>query len=73
LSVNVSDALCGPAALGANETASVQEPFAARVTGIGPHEPPPVTTNSGSDEIAPAMISGLVLPVLRIVKLFASD
>jgi hypothetical protein len=63
LSVNVSDALCGPGELGANETAMVHEPFAASITGIGPHDPP-LTTNSGSDEIALEMISGFVLPVL---------
>jgi hypothetical protein len=41
----------------------VHEPFAASITGIGPHDPP-LTTNSGSDEIALEMISGFVLPVL---------
>jgi len=73
LSVNASDPLCGPGALGANETAIVHELFAARVTGIAPHDPPPVTANSGSDEIALEMISGLVPPVLRIVRFFATD
>ena len=74
LSVNVSDAVSGPAELGENATASIQDLVGASVIGIGPQVPAEVAANSAeSDDTALEMISGGVLPVLRIVRSLLAD
>ena len=72
LSLIVSDALCAPIVIGVNATANVHDFLGASITGIAPHVEALVTENSGSDDAALEIISVLVLPVLVIVRFFAT-
>ena len=73
MSVKVSDALCAPSAFGVNETPSVQFVLGATVIGIAPHVPVPLSAYSAeSEDIALETTSGLVAPVLLIVRFFVT-
>ena len=67
LSESISEAGCGPTALGENEIPSVQCVPCASVTGSGPQVPVPLRAYSGSEGVAAETISELVLPVLVTV------
>lgn len=73
LSKIINFALCAPTALGVNATPMVHEVLGATMIGTVPHVPVPLRANSaGSDDVAFEMNSGLVAPVLLIVRFFAS-
>lgn len=68
MSLRVSDALCAPAELGVNATASWHEVSGATVRGIAPQVPVPLRANSaGSDEVALETTNAFVFPVLSTV------
>ena len=73
LSKSISVALCAPSAAGVNATPSVQVVLGASVMGIAPHVPVPLREYSaGSDDVALAMTSEWVAPVLSTVRFFVS-
>lgn len=73
LSKIINFALRAPTALGVNATPMVHEVLGATMIGTVPHVPVPLRANSaGSDDVAFEMNSGLVAPVLLIVRFFAS-
>ena len=73
LSKIMSVALCEPSVFGVNATPSVQLVLGARVIGIAPHVPVPLSAYSaGSDDVVLPMISGCVAPVLSTVRFLVS-
>ena len=64
LSLNVSEALCVPTALGANVNPIVQFVLGATVMGIAPQVPVPLREYSESDGVALETTSGWLAPVL---------